>query len=181
MRPNRGVRIGAMIGTAGGLLRAGGSFAPTLVVSDDARSWLYVVIDICLALGLSSLCLARRHAIKTTGALGAFLAIVSLMAGRVGPLITNLDLYPMTAAAVVIGVLMLAFSEWQAGRIAPWIPLAFALSLLAGSTGMFVAGANALFILSGILFGSAFAVMAMTPYDCADAKQTPLECRAGRT
>ncbi|HEX2455538.1 MAG TPA: hypothetical protein VHI99_17705 [Vicinamibacterales bacterium] len=32
-----------------------------LIASDDARTWLYVGIDMCLALGLSSLYLARRQ------------------------------------------------------------------------------------------------------------------------
>jgi catechol 2,3-dioxygenase-like lactoylglutathione lyase family enzyme len=75
---------------------------------------------------------------------------------------TDLDPYPVTAAAVAIGVLMLAFGEWQMRRMAAWIPLTFALSLVVGSIGTFVAGASALFILSGILFGSAFAAMAIT-------------------
>jgi hypothetical protein len=71
-------------------------------------------------------------------------------------------LYPATAAAVVIGVVVLAFSEWRMRRMAAWIPLSFALSLVVGSIGTFVAGAGPLVILSGILFGSAFAAMAVT-------------------
>jgi hypothetical protein len=68
------------------------------------------------------------------------------------------------ATAFVIDVLMLAFSEWQLRRMAAWIPLTFTLSLVVGSVGTFVAGASALFILSGILFGSAFAAMAITAF-----------------
>jgi hypothetical protein len=45
--------------------------------------------------------------------------------------------------------------------MAAWIPLTFAVSLVVGSIGTFVAGASALFILSGILFGGAFAAMAI--------------------
>ncbi len=68
----------------------------------------------------------------------------------------------MTAGAVVIGILVLAFSEWRMGRMVAWIPLTFALSLVVGGIGTFVAGAGALFIVSGILFGSAFSAMAIT-------------------
>jgi hypothetical protein len=165
MSASRGIRMGAVIGTVGGVLRAAASFAPRLIASDDARTWLYVGIDICLALGLLSLYLARRHSMRAAGTLGAFLALGGLIVGRIGPVMTDLDLYPMTAAAVAIGVLMLAFSEWQMRRMAAWIPLTFALSLVTGIIGTFVAGASALFILSGILFGSAFAAMAITASD----------------
>lgn len=164
MSASRGIRTGAVIGTVGGALRAAGSFAPRLIASDDARTWLYVAIDICLALGLSSLYLQRRQSIRPTGTIGSFLALGGLIVGRIAPVLTDLDLYPVTAAAVVIGVAMLAFSEWQMRRMAAWIPSAFALSLVVGSIGTFAAGASALFILSGILFGSAFAAMAITAF-----------------
>jgi hypothetical protein len=70
---------------------------------------------------------------------GSLLAICALIAGRIGPVMTDLDLYPVTAAAVVLGVLMLAFSQSRMRRMAAWIPLTFALSVIVGSIGMFVA------------------------------------------
>jgi hypothetical protein len=164
MSARRGIRSGAVIGTVGGVLRAAGSFAPGLIASNDARTWLYVSIDVCLALGLLSLYLARRQGMRAAGMFGLFLAICALIAGRIGPVMTDLDLYPVTAAAVVLGVLMLAFSESRMRRMAAWIPLTFALSVIVGSIGMLVAGAGALFILSGILFGSAFAAMAISAF-----------------
>ncbi len=160
----RGIRIGAVIGVVGGAVRAAGSFAPMLIASDRARTWLYVGIDICLASGLSSLYLSRRQGMRVAGVLGAFLALGGLILGRIGPVVTELALYPVMAAAVAAGVLMLSFSEWRMGRMAAWIPLAFALSLVIGSIGTFVAAANSLFILSGILFGCAFAAMARTAF-----------------
>ena len=164
MSASGGIRTGAVIGTVGGALRAAGSFAPRLIASDDARTWLYVAIDICLAVGLLSLYLPQRHGMRAAGTLGSFLALGGLIVGRIGPVVTDLDLYPVTAAAVAVGVLMLAFSEWQMRRMAAWIPLTFALSLVVGSIGTFVAGASALFSLSGILFGGAFAAMAITAF-----------------
>jgi hypothetical protein len=164
MIARRVVRTGAVIGVIGGGLRAAGSFASRLVVSDDMRTWLYVAIDIGLAVGLLSIYVARRHGMRASGTIGSFLALGGLIAGRISPAVTDLDLYPLTAAAVVIGVLVLAFSEWRIGRMVAWIPLTFALSLVVGSIGTFVAGAGALFILSGILFGSAFCAMAITAY-----------------
>jgi hypothetical protein len=164
MSASRGIRTGTVIGTVGGAVRAAGSFAPMLIASDDARTRLYVGIDTCLALGLLSLYLARRQGMRAAGTVGSFLALGGLIAGRIGPVMTDLDLYPVTAAAVAVGVLMLASSEWQMRRMAAWIPLTFALSLVVGSIGTFVAGASAVFILSGILFGCAFAAMTITAF-----------------
>lgn len=158
----RVVRAGAVLGIIGGGLRAAGSFAPTLLASDDARTWLYVAIDVCLMAGLLSIYLPRRHRMGTAGPIGFFLAVVGLIATRTAPAITHVNLYPLTAAAVAVGVVALAFSEWQARRIAIWIPLVFSLSLVVGSMGTLVSGAGPLFILSGILFGGAFAAMAVT-------------------
>ncbi len=166
---NRGIRTGAAMGIVGGALRAAASFAPRVIAADEIRTWLYVGIDICLALGLLSLYLARRQGMRAAGTLGCLLALGGLIAGRIVPATTGLDVYPVTAAAVGIGILMLAFGEMQAWRMQAWIPLTFALSLVAGTIGTFVAGASALFILSGILFGSAFGAMALTVLAASDS------------
>jgi len=164
MTVSRGIRTGAVIGTVGGALRAAASFAPGLIASGAVRTWLYVGIDICLALGLLSLYLAGHRGMGAAGTVGSVLALAGLIVGRIGPLISDLDLYPVTAATVAIGVVILGFSEWQMRRMRAWIPLTFALSLIVGSIGTFVAGASALLILSGILFGTAFAAMAITVF-----------------
>ena len=77
MSASRGIRTGAVVGTVGGAVRAAGSFAPRLIASDDARTWLYVGIDICLALGLVSLYLARRQGMRRAGILGSFLGLAA--------------------------------------------------------------------------------------------------------
>lgn len=158
------VRIGAVIGVTGGGLRAAGSFAPALIASDDVRTWLYVAIDVGLAAGLLSIYVTRRHRIRVAGTIGSFLALGGLIAGRISPAVSDLNLYPVTAGAVVIGVWVLAFSEWRMERMAAWIPLTFAVSLVVGSIGTFASETGALLILSGILFGAAFAAMAFSAY-----------------
>ena len=139
-----------------------------LIASDDARRWLYVAIDVCLAAGLASLYVPRRHRMRASGAVGFFLALGGLIAGRTIPAITHVDVYPVTAAAVATGVMTLAFSEWRAMRMAAWIPATFALSLGLGVIGTLTSWPGTLFIVlfivSGILFGSAFAAMAITAY-----------------
>jgi len=161
---DRVVRAGAILGVIGGGLRAAGSFAPTLIASDRARTWLYITIDVCLTAGLLSIYLPRRHRMSTAGFIGFLLALVGLIATRTAPAVTDVNLYPMTAAAIAIGVLALALSEWRAQRMAAWIPLTFALSLVVGAIGTVIAGAGMLFVASGILFGCAFATMAVTAY-----------------
>jgi len=160
----RVVRAGAVLGVIGGGLRAVGSFAPGLIASDAARTGLYIVIDTCLAAGLLSVYVPRRHRTRAGGAIGFFLALGGLIATRASPALTRVDLYPETAAAGAIGVMTLAFSEWRSERLTWWIPPAFALSLAVGGIGTFVAGAGTLFIVSGVLFGVAFAAMAITAY-----------------
>jgi hypothetical protein len=146
----------------GGVVRAATSFAPMAIASDDVRTWLYMAIDVCLAAGLLSIYVPRRHRMRGGGAVGFFLALGGLIAGRTIPAITRVDLYPVTAAAVAIGVMTLAFSEWRAMRMAAWIPATFALSLGLGSIGTLTSPPGTPFIVSGILFGSAFAAMAST-------------------
>src|SRR5262245_29084148 len=104
-----------------------------LVASNHARTWLYIAIDVCLTAGLLSLYVPRRHRMATAGRIGFFLALVGLFATRAMPAITPVDIYPVTAAAVAVGVVLLAFSEWRSGRMEVWIPLAFTLSLLLGT------------------------------------------------
>ena len=162
MTADKVVRAGAVLGVIGGVVRAAGSFAPMLIASDHVRAWLYVAIDVCLAAGLLSICVPRRHLVRAGGAVGFFLAFGGLIAVRASPAMTHVDVYPVAAAAVATGVMTLAFSEWRAMRLAAWIPATFALSLGLGSIGTFTSSAGTLFVVSGILFGSAFAAMALT-------------------
>jgi hypothetical protein len=164
MTADRAVRAGAVLGVIGGVVRAASSFAPMLIASDDVRTWLYGAIDACLAAGLLSIYVPRRHRMRAGGSVGFFLALGGLIAVRTSPAITHVDLYPVAAAAVATGVMTLAFSEWRAMRMAAWIPVTFALSLVLGSIGTFTSWAGSLFIVSGILFGSAFAAMAITAF-----------------
>ena len=158
------IRAGALLGVSGGVLRAIGSFAPALIASDSARSGLYLVIDVCLTAGLLSIYIRLRSRIRALGSVGFSLALFGLIATRTSAALTHVDLYPIFAAMVAFGILVLALSSWRAARLDAWIPLAFALSLVLGSVGTFVAGAGSLFIASGILFGGAFAAMAITAY-----------------
>jgi len=70
MTADRAVRAGAVLGVIGGVVRAAASFAPIAIASDDVRTWLYVAIDACLAAGLLSIYVPRRHRMRAGGAVG---------------------------------------------------------------------------------------------------------------
>src|SRR5262249_57611268 len=102
MIASRVVRTGAVIGVIGGGLRAAGSFASRLIVSDDMRTWLYVAIDIGLVVGLLSIYVARRHSMRAAGTIGSFLALGGLIAGRTSPAVTDLHPHPLTALSLLL-------------------------------------------------------------------------------
>jgi hypothetical protein len=158
------IRAGALLGISGGALRAIGSFAPALIASDPIRAGLYFVIDVCLVAGLLSIYVPLRDRIAVVGSVGFYVALFGLIATRTSAVLTRIDLYAVFAAMVASGILVLAFSAWRAARLAAWVPVTFALSLVIGSVGTFVAGAGALFVASGILFGVAFTAMAIAAY-----------------
>jgi hypothetical protein len=165
MRVSRNViRAGGLLGVSGGALRAIGSFAPMLIASESTRAELYLVIDICLVSGLLSIYAALRQGITAVGSVGFLVALSGLIATRTSAALSRIDLYAAFAAMVAVGILVLAFSAWRSARVAAWVPVTFALSLVMGSVGTFVAGAGPLFVLSGILFGVAFAAMASIAY-----------------
>ena len=51
--------MGGLVAIAGGLLRAASSFAPVVIGSGLARESLYIVVDVCLTVGLIGFYLQR--------------------------------------------------------------------------------------------------------------------------
>ena len=49
-----------------------------------------------------------------------------------------------------------AVSAWRVARLRGWVPIAFVLSTLTGILGAVLPGLSSLFIVSGLLFGTAF-------------------------
>ena len=86
-------------------------------------------------------------------------ALAGLVLGRTSRIVSVADVYPFTAGAVAIGVMLFAVDEWFAGRMAAWIPVAFAVSLAMGAIGTLVSRAALLFVASGVVFGVTFAGM----------------------
>lgn len=151
------VRTGGLVAIAGGLLRTAGSFAPVVIRSVLARESLYIVVDVCLTVGLISFYLPRSKSIGWPGAVGLALALGGIATVRANPAISTVDLYPAGALAIACGVIVVSASAWRVRKIPGWIPAAFLLSTLVGILGNVLRDANTLFIWSGMIFGIAFA------------------------
>jgi hypothetical protein len=151
------VRTAGLVAIAGGVLRTASSFAPVVIRSDLARESLYVVVDVCLAVGLIGFYRQRSKSIGWLGAAGLALALVGILAVRANRAISTVDLYPAGALAIACGVIVVSASAWRVRKIPGWIPVAFLLSTFVGIAGNVVRDANTLFIWSGMIFGIAFA------------------------
>jgi hypothetical protein len=151
------VRTGGLVAIAGGLLRTAGSFAPVVIRSGVARESLYIVVDVCLTVGLIGFYLQRSKSIGWPGAAGLALALGGIATVRANRAISTVDLYPAGALATACGVIIVSATAWMAHKIPAWIPVAFLLSTFVGIVGSVVEGANTLFVWSGMIFGIAFA------------------------
>lgn len=150
-------RTGGLVAIIGGLLRTAGSFAPVVVASDLARESLYIVIDVCLTVGLVGFYAQRSKRVGWSGAAGLALTLVGIVTVRANRAFATVDLYPAGALAIACGVIVVSTSAWVVRTIHGWVPAAFVLSTFVGITGGVVQDANALFVWSGVIFGIAFA------------------------
>ena len=150
------VRAGGLAAIAGGALRTAASFAPVVIDSDIERELLYIMVDVCLTIGLVGFNARHSKSIGWPGATGLALALVGLATVRANRAISTVDLYPAGALATACGVILLSARAWVARRIPGWVPAAFLLSTLVGLIGSYVRGANPLFVWSGVIFGVAF-------------------------
>ena len=160
------IRAGGMAAIVGGVLRAAASFASSLG-SDAERQLLYLVVDMFLLLGLLGFYELRHQDIGRTGALGLLLALVGLTVVRSSRAIPGLDLYSMGALAFVVGLIVMCGSAWSVKTLAVLVPVAFVASTLVALVGTVVDNAGWLFVLSGVLFGGAFAGLGRAVWSAA--------------
>jgi hypothetical protein len=102
------VRAGGLPAIAGGALRAAASFAPMVIGSDIERESLYIVVDLCLTIGLVGFSARHSKSIGWPGAAGRALALVGLATVRANRAISAVDLYPAGALATACGVILLS-------------------------------------------------------------------------
>jgi hypothetical protein len=163
------IRAGALAAIAGGALRAVASFAPIVIASDLWRESLYVVVDMCLVVGLLAFYSQRSERLGRWGTIGLAVALVGIAAVRMNRLISPLDLYAVGALATACGVMILTIRAWIATGIQVWVPAAFIFSILVGVVGNVVHGGNALFVCSGVMFGIAFTGLGVKTWTSASS------------
>jgi hypothetical protein len=111
------IRTGALAAIAGGAFRAVASFAPILVGFDVWRESLYVVIDICLAVGLLACYSQRWKSLGRWGTCGLAVALVGIATVRMDRPRPAGDLYPAGALAIACGAMTLTIRAWIAKRL----------------------------------------------------------------
>jgi hypothetical protein len=174
------IRVGALAGIAGGVLRMAASFAPVVIASDLRREVLYVTIDTCLATGLIAFYSQRSKPLERWGTGGLVLALVGIATIRGNRLVSSADLYSVGALAIGCGVIMLTANAWRVTQIQGWVPAVFILSTLLGIGGTGGRNANALFVCSGLLFGIAFTGLGLETWVSASRPRTDLTETAPR-
>lgn len=150
------IRAGGTAAIVGGILRTAASFVPSLG-SDTERQLLYLGVDMFLLLGLLGFYELRYQDVGRTGALGFLLALLGLVVVRSSHVISGRDLYPVGATAVAGGLIVLCGRAWSVKTLRVWVPTVFVVSTLVGLVGTVAGNSARLLVVSGVLFGAAFA------------------------
>ncbi|HZE68890.1 MAG TPA: hypothetical protein VE135_05095 [Pyrinomonadaceae bacterium] len=119
---------------------------------------LYFFTDVFLLFGSIGIYGFQHEEIGLTGTLGFLLQVVGSLI-----LITR-DVAVLGSGAYLVGALMftagldlLAAGSWKGKRFPRWILILWVLSTIVGPIGYFTASLSVLFMVSGMLFGIAFA------------------------
>jgi hypothetical protein len=153
------IRAGGQAAVAGGLLRIATSVAPVVIESESARQSLYFGVDLCLITGLLAFYASQNRRVGWPGSFGLAAALIGFGIIRANRLILSVDLYPIGSVAVACGLIVLTTASWSARISSAWLPLMFTASLLFGIVATAVPEAGFLFVVAGVVFGSAFACM----------------------
>ena len=150
------IRTCAVGGVVAGVLRAITSFIPEGIPN---VLLLYLVIDLCLLIGVIGLYGFFVTAGKLVPRLGTVLMILALilLIGRdLG--LASASIYTGAAATFSVGLDLFAIHLLQTRKIPSWIPIAWLVSTVIGPLGFFVPQLHFLFAMSGLIFGTSFAV-----------------------
>jgi len=149
------VRICAVAAILAGALRAITSLLPETTPNVFL---LYLLIDLCLLLGVIGLYRFTATAAKVIPLLGTvvmFLALVVLIGRDLG--VAPVSIYAAAAAAFSVGLDLFAIHVLRNRQMPIWIPIAWLLSTIVGPVGFFVPQLHFLFAISGLIFALAFA------------------------
>ncbi len=151
------LRWGGRSAIFGGILRGINSFlpiaTPTLILE-----FMYFLTDISILFGLMAI-YGFQH--EESGRWGFWGFVVSIIGTGIiiGPdgYISGVNMYPVGALILSVGLILLSIGSWIADRFPRWVPICWTSSTLLGILGYFIPGFSLLFVISGVLFGVAFA------------------------
>lgn len=149
------IRLGGLAAVLAGILRAVNSFIPT-DASGSAIAVLYLLTDLFILFGIFGMYGFQHQESGLWGFFGFLLAIVGIAIIRTGA-ISGVSLYSIGASIFTVGLSLFAVGSWKARKLPKWISSFWLLSAIIGVVGYFVAGLSLLFVLSGVIFGIAFA------------------------
>jgi hypothetical protein len=151
------LRWGGRSAIFGGVLRGINSFlpiaTPTLILE-----FMYFVTDISILFGLMAIYGFQHEESRRWGFLGFVLSIIGtgIIIGPDG-YISGVNMYPVGSLILAAGLILLSIGSWIADRFPHWIPIFWTSSTFIGIIGYFIPGFSLLFVISGVLFGLAFA------------------------
>ena len=149
------IRFCGLAAIVAGVLRGIASVIPSTTPRIMA---LYFFTDVFLLVGSIGIYGVRSEEIGLTGALGFLLQVVGAL------ILIVRDVAVLGSGAYLVGALMFAAGldlfaadSWRGKRFPRWILVLLVISTIVGPIGYFSEGLSVLFIVSGMLFGVAFA------------------------
>jgi hypothetical protein len=153
MRMNTLVRVGGWAAILAGVLRAAGSFVSP--GSEVERQSLYFIVDLLLLLSVFAAYMQNHEALGRWGAAGFLTTVAGILLVRSSRAVPGLDLYPAGALSVAIGWVLLSLDWWRTANGPAFLPVLFVLSVLTGLGGQAAPHSPAMFVASGVFFGTA--------------------------
>jgi hypothetical protein len=147
------VRLGGWAAMLAGVMRAANSFVSG--GNEVERQALYFIVDLLLLLSVFAAYSQNHETLGRWGAAGFLTTVAGILLVRSSRAVPGLDLYPAGALSVAIGWVLLSLDWWRAANGSALVPVLFVLSVVTGVVSQIAQNAAALFVASGVIFGSA--------------------------
>ena len=156
------IRLCGLAAIVAGVLRGIASVIPDTTPRIMA---LYFFTDVFLLFGSIGIYVVQSEEIGLTGTLGFVVQVVGALILIVRDVaVLGSGVYLIGALMFAAGLDLLAAGSWRGKRFGRWILILWVLSTIVGPIGYFSEGLSVLFIVSGMLFGVAFAAGGITVY-----------------
>lgn len=151
------VRLSGLAAILAGLLRGVNSLAPSSTPSVTLEL-LYLLTDIFILFGIMGIYGFQYKESGLWGFLGFLFATIGtgMIIGPDGE-VSGINMYPVGASILALGLTCLAIGSWIASKFPRWVPMFWVISSILGFIGYFIPNFRLLFVASGVIFGIGFA------------------------